>query len=372
MADSTRQPDWYVNRDARGWTAPPVPGDVRDVHRALPGYAPTPLADVPDLATELGVGRVLVKDESWRLGLPAFKVLGASYAVTRALSARVGADSALPIDELRSRLEGDPVRLVAATDGNHGRAVARMAALLGLPATIVLPAGVSDAAREAITGEGAKVRDTGASYDDAVAEAARLAQTGADAILIQDTSWPGYEEVPAWIADGYSTLVAEIDEQLGGVRPDLVVVPTGVGSLAQAVVAHARSGPEGPAVLVVEPDTAASVLSSLLAGERLVVDTATTVMTGMNCGSVSGLAWPVLRDGLDAAVTVTDRQALDAVGRMRTAGLDIGPCGASTLAAVRAVVADPERREALGLGPEAVVVLLGTEGNAANPKAETA
>lgn len=179
---------------------------------------------------------------------------------------------------------------------------------------------------------------------------------------MQDTAWDGYTEVPGWIVDGYRTLLEEVDEQLGA-APDLVVVPTGVGSLAEAVVRHhCRPGAPHPGVLAVEPDTAACVLASLAAGSPVAVRTGSTVMAGLNCGTVSGSAWPVLRDGCDAAVAVTDADARRAVADLRRLGVSSGPSGAAALAGVRAALADPDRRAALALPADAAVVLLSTEG----------
>lgn len=360
----------FFNPAARHWRAEPLRDSPLGFHRSLPGYAQTPLTPAPALAAALGVGAVLVKDESARLGLSAFKILGASYAIARALSDRFGLDEALPLDELRERLgRGEELSLVAATDGNHGRAVAHVAALLGLRSTIYVPPGVSPQAKAAIAGEGAQLVELQQSYDDVVAHAA--AHSGGNAVLIQDTSWDDYVDVPQWIVDGYITLVQETDEQLtqqGLHRLDLVVVPAGVGSLAQAVVRHYRSAGHAPALLVAEPDTAASVTTSLHAGRRVPVETGDTVMTGLNCGTVSEIAWPILRDGLDASITVTDAQALAAVNEMAGVGIDSGPCGASTLAALRVVATDDAQRAHLGLDGDSVVVLLSTEGTAANPK----
>ena len=361
----TEPSGWRHNPTARSWSAEPLADLPRDFHRTLAGYVPTPLLDAPDLAGQLGVGRVLVKDESHRLGLPAFKILGASYAIARELSRRVGSDRPLPVAELRRRLVASALSLVAATDGNHGRAVARMAALLGIPATVSVPTGVSDAAREAISAEKATLIEFDLPYDDVVRRVAE--GLAADQVLIQDTSWPGYRVVPQWIVDGYDTMLAEVDEQLGA-GPDLVVIPAGVGCFAQSVVSHYRRDGYRPALLAVEPDTAACVGAALGSGEIVTVPTGATVMTGLNCGTVSELAWPVLAGGLDAAVTVTDRQSLDAVATLAAAGVDSGPCGAATLAGARAVCGDGDHRAALGLDADAVVVLLSTEGGAANPK----
>ncbi|MDR8019076.1 diaminopropionate ammonia-lyase [Nesterenkonia aerolata] len=360
----------YTHPAARTWRTDPLADSPIDFHRSMPGYAPTPLTSLPALAEELGVGAVLIKDESSRLGLPAFKILGASYAVAWALSRRLGEDDVLPLQVLRDRLaDTEGLSLVAATDGNHGRAVAHMARLLGLAATIFVPPGVAEAAREAIVAEGAELIELELSYDDLVAHAA--AQADDDALLIQDTSWEGYEEVPQRIVDGYSTLVQEIDESLevsGDPGPDLVIMPAGVGSLAHAVVHHYRSTAHTPALAVVEPEAAPSVTRALHAGTPVSVDTGETIMMGMNCGTVSGIAWPTLRDGVDVSLTVSDDQARAAVGELRDLGVDSGPCGAATLAGLRRICGDAELRRGLDLGRESVVVLLSTESTAANPK----
>jgi diaminopropionate ammonia-lyase len=335
---------WYSRPAARQWRSRRAPDEVLAFHQGLPGYAPTPLTEVPTLAAELGVGRLLVKDESSRLGLPAFKALGAWWAIHCALA---------------DRGDRDGVELVTATDGNHGRAVARMARLLGVPAYVVVPDVVGEPAVEAIRSEGAAVTLVAGSYDEALAEAARYVDRDPARLLVQDTAWPGYEEIPAQIVDGYSTLLREIDAQLDE-PPDLIVVPMGVGSIAQATVTHYRSGSAAPAVLGVEPDTAACVISSLLAGELVSVPTGRTVMAGLNCGTPSSLAWPVLRDGLDAAVTVTDDEAVRAVADLSAAGISAGPSGAATLAGSRAALADPDRRTALGVDPGSRVVLIST------------
>ena len=337
---------WYSSPTARDWTGPFVPSDAHAFHRSLPGYAPTPLVPVPEVATELGVGRVLVKDESSRLGLPAFKVLGASWACRQVLEQRPG------------------VKLVTATDGNHGRAVARMADHFGVEATVFVPNLMLRETAARIAEEGAKVVWVDGDYDAAVRRAAEFADEQPDRALVQDTAWDGYERVPAWIVEGYQTLLEEVDAQLEE-PPDLVAVPVGVGSLAEAVVRHYRRPDAAhPSVLSVEPDTAACVLASLTADRPVTVSTAATVMAGLNCGTISSSAWPVLRAGCDAAVAVSDDEALRAVDDLGRLGVSSGPSGAASLAGVRAALTDPQRRAALDLDHDAVVVLLSTEGHA--------
>jgi diaminopropionate ammonia-lyase len=332
---------------------------------------------VPAIAAELGVGRVFVKDESARMGLAAFKVLGASWAVHQVLSRRDAAG---------------PVTLMAATDGNHGRALAWMARLLGQRAHVFVPSGVHPTAVAAIAAEGAQVTEITGTYDDAVRIAAKAAREP-DAELVQDAGWPGYEEIPGWIVDGYSTLFAEVDEQLmaagaaraagtaetagaartaGAAGPALVAIPAGVGSLAQAAVIHYRSRPGSgaPSLLTVEPGSAAGVLASLVRGELGTVATGATIMSGLNCGTPSRLAWPYLRDGLDAAVAVANSEAAVAARDLAGYGIPAGPCGGAALAGVRAALTGEgarQRRAALALDSGGTVVLLSTEGSAANP-----
>jgi diaminopropionate ammonia-lyase len=336
----------------------------------MPSYRATPLVGLPELAAELGVGAVLVKDESDRLGLPAFKILGASWAVNCALSKRGCFDTpATGLPELRERVGNAAITLVTATDGNHGRAVARMAQLLGLAARVYVPAGTTAKTLEAIADEGAQVVQTDLRYDDVVRAAASSTTNRPADILIQDTAWRGYEEIPQWIVDGYSTMFDEIDAQLGERAPDLIAVPTGVGSLLQAALRHYPSTGSGrrpstkPAVLAVEPVTAACVTASLAAGKPISVDTSQpTSMAGLNCGTVSTIAWPAIRDTLAAAVGVTDDQAGAAMQRLHELGVPAGPSAAASLAGVRAVLGDTSQRDALATKADSLVVLISTEG----------
>ena len=357
--------DLYLKPAARSWRAEPLP-PVRAFHESLAGYAVTELVEVPALAAELGAGRVFVKQESQRLGLPAFKVLGASYAIARALTNRLGGTGVMSLPELRAALAGaPPLALIAATDGNHGRAVAHTARLLGLPARIFVPEVISEAGKAGILAEDAEVTVLAAEYDEVVTTAAAAAaEAGEAALHVQDTAWPGYTEIPEWIVEGYATLFEEADAQLAAVgagAPDVVAVPVGVGSLAQTAVLHYRSGSAAPSVLGVQAHSAPCLVTSLHAGESVSVPTSFTIMAGLNCGTVSGIAWPVLQQGMDAAVAVTDEHAASAVRDLESLGVDSGPCGAASLAGVRALAA------AQPLDPDAVVLLISTEGRAANP-----
>ena len=287
--------------------------EVLAFHRSLPAYAPTPLREIRD--------GVLLKDESERMGLPAFKILGASWAVERALREHAGVHT-----------------LVAASAGNHGRAVARVARERGLGCRVYLPQRSAPARRAAIEAEGAEVV-VGGGYEEAVGRAA------------QDGAEPGFLELAdvgtggpaAWVIDGYSTLFAEVDRPV-----DVVLVPAGVGSLAAAAARWGAS--VGAEVWAVEPATAACVTASRDAGRPVTIPTPGTTMAGLDCAEVSPAAWPDLRDGLAGTVTVTDEEAHAAMRELAAAGLRIGDCGAAPLAAYDK------------LCPEGVALLIATEG----------
>jgi diaminopropionate ammonia-lyase len=319
-----------------------VPRPVTDAapfHRTLPGYEPTPVRELPAVARSLGVAAVLVKDESSRLGLPAFKILGASWAAERALGAQPEAHT-----------------LVTASSGNHGRAVARVAAMRGLRARIFLPERTLAARREAIEREGAEVMVVEGAYEDAVAAAeAEAREPGV--LLIADVGSAG---PPEWVIDGYATL---FDEAHAQAAYDLVLVPVGVGSLAAAAARHGAA--VGAGVIGVEPETAACLTASLASGRPVTVETPGTVMAGLDCAQVSEAAWPSVRAGIRGTVVVTDGETRAAMADLEAGGLAIGESGAAPLAAVRLLAGDPEvrsLREAVGLGSSSRVLLVATEG----------
>jgi diaminopropionate ammonia-lyase len=329
-------------------------GQVRDFHRSMPGYQPTPLVDAPSLAGRLGVASVRVKDESDRLGMPSFKILGASWATYRLLSAHMGADPAAVggLAGLRAQLAGQPLTLVAATDGNHGRAVARMARLLDLDAHILVPRNIAAARIDAIGAEGARVTVVDGTYDDAIARSAELADERH--LVVSDTSWPGYERVPAWVIDGYATIADEISRQAGP-APTVVVAQIGVGAFAAAMV---RSfSPAGVRMIGVEPTQAACVTESVRAGQPVHLDGALdSIMAGLNCGTPSPIAWPIVRAGIGTFLTVDDRDAAGAMCVLAGAGVVSGESGAAGLAGLLAF--GPQ----LALRPEDHILVVSTEG----------
>ena len=345
-----------------------------DFHRQLPGYHATPLIEAPEVAESLGAGRVWVKNEAERLGLPAFKVLGASWATYRALLDKLGIepDAGLSLDELRERLEPAlPLKLAAATDGNHGRAVARMARLLGLDAQIFVPSDMVAARRSAIAGEGATVTVIEGTYDEAVARSA--AEASEHCLVIADTAWPGYEDVPRWVIDGYSTILWEVDdelERLGEPGADIVAMQIGVGAFASAVTRHYRSPSADPRPVLagVEPLDAACALESIEAGEIVnVPGPHRSIMAGLNCGSPSPVAWPVLRGGIDLFLAVDDEWARRAMRLLARSGVVAGESGAAGLAGLLALTPN-QRADLLGLDRDSRILIFNTEG-ATDPEA---
>ena len=311
-------------------------------HQGLPGYEPTPLVDVPELAAECGVGRVWLKFERERFGLPAFKLLGVSWAAQRLL--------------------GDPphaegLELVCATDGNHGRAVARVARMRGLDATVLVPAGTARARIDAIASEGAAVEVVDGSYDDAVRLSAELADDRR--LVLSDTSWPGYEDVPGWVIEGYSTIFREVDEQAGA-EVDAAFVPIGVGALAAAAARHLG----GRARLAgVEPGAAACMLESARAGEITEVPGPHgSIMAGLNAGLPSYVAWPLVSRGFDLFCAADDQVAVEGTRRLAALGLEVGECSGGAAGAAARLLADDGARDALAVGPGSSVLVLLTEG----------
>lgn len=367
----------FLNR-ASSTAAPPAQPSSNPLalHQLLPGYAPTPLLSAPHLAARLGVRAVLVKDESARMGLPAFKILGASWASACALARRLGQPTlhAASLAELRDQIAPlRPLTLAAATDGNHGRAVAHIARLFGLNAHIFVPEGTAQARIDAIASEGAQVTIVPGGYDAAVAASAALA--GPRCLVISDTSWPGYEDTPRDVIAGYRTIFTEIDAELvqrGEPAPDLVVVQIGVGALAAAVIQHYRAAPGGPRILGVEPTQAACVLASLQAGDLVSIPAPQdSIMAGLNCGTPSLVAWPDVSTGLDALIATDDEWAREAMRALARDGIVAGETGAAGAAGLLDIVESGDGaalRAALELGPHSRVLLLCTEG-ATDPEA---
>jgi len=323
--------------------------------------------DAPLQAKRLGIGRLLIKAETRRMGLPSFKILGASWATYQAICAHIGEEPEpwSNINELAAKLAPlKPFTLATATDGNHGRAIAFMARLLGFEAKIFVPTGMASARIEAMEAEGATVTVVDGDYDDAVARSGREASDRC--LVVSDTSWDGYETIPAQVIEGYTTIFSEVDEAIdasGLPHPDLVVIPMGVGAFMSAAVTHYRSGKRRPTIVGVEPLDANCIQASAMAGEIThVPGPHQSIMVGLNCGLPSMIAWPRLSSGIDWFVSVEDEAARQAMRDLADAAVAAGETGAAALAGLEALLEDPQALEALPDPANATVLIVVTEG----------
>ena len=356
--------------------------EARGFHRQIPDFRSSPLKGLGNLAAMTGVGGIWVKDEAQRLDLNSFKVLGGSFAIYRFLRQRLGIEdreltfAELTSGEVRERL--GPITFATATDGNHGRGVAWAASTLKQKSVIYVHSKTSEARIRAIAGQGAEVKVIDGTYDDAVRQITLDAQENGWQV-ISDTSWEGYEEIPIWIMQGYTTLFSEAQEQLaaqGLVKPTHLFVQAGVGALAAAGIAfyHRLLGAEAPVCVVVEPTEAACLLLSARSGDgepRHFPGELDTIMAGLACGDPSPVAWQLLWDCADAFVASPDYVAAKG---MRVFGVPLdgdppvisGESGAVTLGALMFLMESSEGaplREELGLGPGSQVLLINSEGN---------
>lgn len=334
-------------RDRRALVEPP-PQQPYQFHRRLPSYQPTRLLALDAIAEDLELERLWVKDESSRLGLPAFKILGVSWAAYRALAARLGTEPSwrTPSDLRDAFSSLQPLTLVTATTGNHGRAVARIASTFGLGAQIFVPANAPADRVTAIAAEGAVAVDCGGSYDDAVEQAAAWArQQGTQrALLLSDTTPDESDPIATWISEGYSTLFREVEEQLAAAAeplPDLVVIQIGAGSLALTAATHWRRDRRLAKVslLGVEAATAASFQACARAGDfRTLPGPHRSRMFCLNAGVPSRGGLSRVLAGFDAFVAVQDSELGDCVRAFASAGVVSGPTGAAGLIGLRAAL----------------------------------
>ena len=336
-----------------------------------PGYEPTPLLALDDVAKATRVAAVQWKDEAPRFGLGSFKALGGAYAVARLLVtelARRGVANAATTAELAAGAHRDATRAITvtcATDGNHGRSVAWGAQRFGCGCVIFVHETVSQGRRDAIARYGAEIRVVPGNYDDAVRAAAHTAERE-NWFVVSDTSYEGYTEVPRDVMQGYRVMADEAADQLDGQAPTHAFIQGGVGGVAAAVTIQmrARFG-NAVKVIVVEPDKAACLLASAEAGEAVAVPgDLDTLMAGLACGEPSLLAWQELERGAHAFVSASDDSAVDCMRLLarRTPPVVAGESAVAGLAALLLIAADPMSRAILGLDAESRVLLFGTEG----------
>lgn len=384
--------------DGLKWTVNHVPGSddkfldlmseenvtkANEFHKSFPQYSVTPLQKLSALADYLGVKGIYCKDESYRFGLNAFKVLGGSYAMGRYIAQELGRDiSELPYNVLSSdklREEFGQATFFTATDGNHGRGVAWAAKRLGQKAVVRMPKGTTKTRFDNIAKEGAEVTIEEVNYDDCVRMAAAEAAKTEHGIIVQDTAWAGYEEIPSWIMQGYGTLVLEADKQLkenGVDRPTHVFVQAGVGSLAGAVVGYfAHKYKENPPVMVVCEASAADCLyrSAVQADGNLVNVTGDlqTIMAGLACGEGNTIGWDILKNHVTVFASCPDWMSAKAT-RIYANPLENDPhiisgeSGSVPLGLAYTALHDEDAKdlkEALKLDENSNILVISTEGD---------
>jgi len=355
---------------------------ARAFHKSFPQYEETPLVSLPNLAKKLGVKSIYIKDESKRFGLNAFKVLGGSYAMAKYIAKILNVDAAqLPYkrlisQEVRSQL--GEVTFFTATDGNHGRGIAWAANQIGQKSVVYMPFGSSPYRLEKILAEGATATIESINYDDTVRLADKHAKQVKNGVVVQDTAWEGYEEIPGWIMQGYGTMAIEADEQLQAAEetPTHIFIQAGVGSLAGAVQGYFASacGSKCPITAVVEPHTANCHYKSVVAKcYQTVGGDLQTLMAGLACGEPNTISWEILKDWSDVFISCPDWIAAKGM-RISAAPLPgdtpivSGESGAVGIGLLSAIMQSNDAnihalREALKLDTNSVVLLFSTEGN---------
>jgi diaminopropionate ammonia-lyase len=350
-------------------------------HQSFPQYEQTPLVRLSCLAAYLGIKGFFIKDESFRFGLNAFKVLGASYAIAKYIAKQLGKDiSGIDYDTLvcdgTKKILGD-ITFYTATDGNHGRGVAWAANKLRQKSVVLMPSGSSRARLQNILSEGSDARITDLNYDDAVRLASRMAADDPKGVMVQDTAWEGYEEIPSWIMQGYGSMSFETVGQLkayGVEKPTHILVQAGVGSLAGSVVGlFANLFPvDTPVMTVVEASAADCLYRSALAGRLVSVGgRMNTIMAGLACGEGNPISWEILKNYARFFVSAPDWVAARG---MRVLGVPLkgddkvisGESGAVTAGLVFSLLRHDDHadlRDALGLNKDSIVLVFSTEGN---------
>jgi len=365
-------------RCAPEFLSPEAIGAVREFHRSFPMYAPTSLAHLPNTARQLGVGDLYVKDESFRFGLNAFKVLGGSYAMGNYLAGRLGRDiaqtdyAALTSPEAKAQL--GELTFVTATDGNHGRGVAWAARQFGQKSVVYMPKGSAAERLENIRSEGADASITELNYDDAVRLAARQsAEQGW--VMVQDTAWEGYEDIPTWIMQGYATMGLEAHEQLPE-PPTHIFLQAGVGSMAASMAGlfTALYGEDGPILTIVEPNKADCVFRTAQADDgrlHFVTGDMDTIMAGLACGEPCTIGWEVLSRTAHHFLSCPDYAAAKGMRILAAPApgddrVVSGESGAAAFGCVAAILTDPalaHMKAALGLNEHSRLLFFSTEGD---------
>ena len=358
-------------------------GKARKFHESFPQYSVTPLAQLKGMAEHLGLGSLFVKDESYRFGLNAFKVLGGSFAMARYIAGQLGKDVSqvdynyLTGDKLKE--EFGQATFFTATDGNHGRGVAWAANRLGQKAVVLMPKGSVQSRFNNIAKEGAQVSIEEVNYDECVRRANAMAEKTEHGVMVQDTAWEGYEDIPAWIMQGYGTMASEAAQQLkeaGVDRPTHIFIQAGVGSLAGAVQGYFANLFHDcePTVVVMEAQAADCLYQGAKAGDgdiRIVDGDLSTIMAGLACGEPNIISWDILKN--HSAFFVSCPDWVSAKG-MRMLGAPVkgdpqvisGESGAVGMGLIATLMTEPEYAElkqAIGLDENSRVLMFSTEGD---------
>jgi len=356
---------------------------ARAFHESFPQYTKTPLTSLPHMAAYLGLKEVYVKDESYRFGLNAFKVLGGSFSMAKYIAKEMGKDvSELPYSVLTSEAllkEFGQATFFTATDGNHGRGVAWAASKLNQKAVVHMPKGTTQTRLQNIKKLGAKVDIQELNYDDCVRLAAKEASATKRGVIVQDTAWDGYEEIPSWIMQGYGTMAMEAGEQLkeqGCERPTHIFVQAGVGSLAGAVVGYFSNlyKDNPPTFVVVEAQAAACLYKGAVAGDgkpRIVDGDMQTIMAGLACGEPNTISWDILKNHVKVFLAAPDWVAAQGMRMLAApvkgdAPITSGESGAAPFGALTVLMTDPDYaalRKEIGLSADSRVLLFSTEGD---------
>lgn len=351
---------------------------ARGFHSTFPVYAETPLVTLENLAERLGVKSIYLKDESKRFGLNAFKVLGASYAIANEIGERIGTNvtklSAESILSKETKEKLGEVTFISATDGNHGRGVAWTAHQLGQKSVIYMPKGSALERLENIRAEGAEAEIMDMNYDEAV----RLAQKMAEEkgwIMVQDTAWDGYENIPKWIMQGYTTMGHEIMEQISE-RPTHIFLQAGVGSMAGAMTGFFSNlyADGKPTIVIVEPAKADCLYQTAKADDgrlHIVTGDMDTIMAGLACGEPCTIGWDVLKGYADAFVRCPEYMAADGMRILAApvkgdSAVTAGESGAAAFGCMANLLMDErltEWKEALKLDENSRILCISTEGD---------
>lgn len=354
---------------------------VNAFHKSFPEYSVTPLANLDNLAKELGIKSLHVKDESYRFGLNAFKVLGGSYAIGSYIAQLLGMDiSELPYEKMTSKEIKDKlgdVTFVTATDGNHGRGVAWTANRLGQKSVVYMPKGSALERLNNIKALGSDASITDMNYDDAV----RKANEGAEKygwVMVQDTAWEGYEDIPAWIMEGYTTMAYEAVEQLKGEKPTHIFLQAGVGAMSGGICGFFADlygdGPDAPIITIVEPNKADCIYRTAKANDgklHFVTGDMDSIMAGLCCGEPCTIGWNVLKDHANNFVSVPDYVAAKGMrvlgnplkGDDKVISGESGACTAGFVAEVMQNESLDWLREQLKLDENSRVLCFSTEGD---------